>query len=135
MGQLHAALVAVRDEAGRFLMIRRSARVAAPHRVCFPGGRIERAEAPRAAAAREMREELGVELADLAVCLEAFEPTRGVWLHGFSARLASPVLLPDPAEVSEVLWLRADAARRHPDALQPSTDLLLDALLGSGPRP
>ena len=66
-------VVACRRPDGRWLLIRRSATVRRPLRVCFPGGWIEAGESQAEAVVREMREEL-----DAAVV-----PVRCVWQHLF----------------------------------------------------
>ncbi|GIX48165.1 MAG: hypothetical protein KatS3mg131_2376 [Candidatus Tectimicrobiota bacterium] len=120
-------VVGCRRDDGRWLLIRRSATVPAPLRVCFPGGWVDGGESQEAAVIREMREELGAEVV----------PLRCVWCHrfrerqltlwGWLARLCSPHLRPNPQEVHEVLWLTGDEIRRHPDVL-PHTDAFLAAL-------
>ena len=121
-------VVACRRADGRWLLIRRSALVRAPLRVCFPGGWIDDGESQLDAAIREMREELGADII----------PRQCVWRHAFSERqltlwgwlaeLNSLTLTPDPQEVHEVLWLTAEEAVQHPDIL-PHTDAFLAALL------
>jgi 8-oxo-dGTP diphosphatase len=123
-GHLHGVIVACQRDDGRWLLIRRSATVPAPLRVCFPGGGIDADESQAEAAAREMREEL-----DAAV-----RPVRCVWYHrseeraltlwGWFAELHSPILTPNPAEVAEILWLTAAEARCHPDALPRTADFM-----------
>ncbi|NJL30960.1 MAG: NUDIX hydrolase [Phycisphaerales bacterium] len=68
-GLVHGVIVAVSRADGRWLLIRRSAHVAAPLAICFPGGGIELGEDHALAAAREFREELAGEV----------EPVREVW--------------------------------------------------------
>jgi 8-oxo-dGTP pyrophosphatase MutT (NUDIX family) len=124
----HGVVVACQRTDGRWLMIRRSATVPAPLRVCFPGGWVDDGETQTAAVVREMREELRAEV----------DPVRCVWRHDFAERpltlwgwraeLKSPVLVPNPAEVHEVLWLMATEVVNHPDVL-PHTDRFIAALL------
>ncbi len=53
--------VAVIVENGKFLVIRRSAKVRAPNLLCFAGGTIEQGETPERAIVRELEEELSLE--------------------------------------------------------------------------
>lgn len=58
---LHAAGVIAIDPAGRMLFLKRSESAGSyPGAWCFPGGSIEPGEGARAAARREAREEVGV---------------------------------------------------------------------------
>lgn len=126
----HGVAVACQRLDGRWLLIRRSAHVSSPLRVCFPGGWVEPGESQAAAVVREMREELNADVI----------PARCVWNHSFAARsltlwgwlatLQSPILTCNPAEVDDILWLTAAEALSHPDLL-PHTDSLLAALLAS----
>lgn len=123
----HGVAVACQRADGRWLLIRRSATVTAPLRVCFPGGWIEAGEDQPTAAIREMREELQAEIKPLQCvwrhCYGA--PPRTLW--GWLAVLQSAVLAPNPTEVHEILWLTADEAIHHPDVL-PHTDAFFAAL-------
>ena len=123
-------VVACRRPDERWLLIRRSATVPGPLRVCFPGGWIEAGESQVAAAMREMREELDADV----------EPVCCVWRHVYGsprrtlwvwlAQLKSATVIPNPAEVHEVLWLTTAEVLDHPDVL-PHTDTFLAALLGA----
>ncbi len=123
-------IVACRRADGRWLCIRRSDRVAAPLRVCFPGGAVEQGESQPSAVVREMREELGVTV----------EPIRRVWhwdspgdltLWGWTATCPQGELRPEAFEVAEVLWLDAAEIVEHRDAMPSNRDfvaaLLADA--------
>ena len=56
-------VVAIARRGERFLAIRRGRAVAAPGRVCFPGGHVEPGEDEREAVVRECREELRAHVA------------------------------------------------------------------------
>ncbi len=128
---VQAVVVGCQREDGRWLLIRRSATVMAPHRVAFPGGRMEPGETQRQAAVRELREELGaeVELVRL-VWKRSFVRERRVTLHGWLGRLLTRDLTPAPDEVAEILWLSAEEAIAHPDAV-PDVPSFLEALAGA----
>lgn len=59
--RLAGVVVACRHPDGRWLLIRRSATVRVPLRVCFPGGWIDAGESQADAVRREMREELNAD--------------------------------------------------------------------------
>lgn len=124
----HGVVVACQREDGRWLMIRRSTKVRAPLRVCFPGGWIDHGESQEAAAVREMREELAAEVV-LRRCVWQHQfADRPLTLWGWLADLRSAALIPNPLEVHEILWLSAAEAVQHPDVL-PHTDAFMTALL------
>ena len=122
-GRVHGVVLGCQREDGRWLLIRRSAFVAAPGKVCFPGGAIEAGESQADAAAREMREELGVEIA-LGKRVWRWLSPADLTLWGYRATLVSAQVSPDPAEVAQTLWLTADEARDHPDAMPNNRDFL-----------
>lgn len=115
-GRLHGVVVACPRADGRWLLIRRSARVPAPGMVCFPGGAVEAAETQAHAAAREMREELGVSVEPLRCVWRHDDPRHALTLWAWLGRLQSITLRPDPTEVSQTLWLTLEQAATHPDA-------------------
>ncbi|MGE3538844.1 MAG: NUDIX hydrolase [Candidatus Tectimicrobiota bacterium] len=121
-------IVACQRADGRWLLIRRSATVRRPLAVCFPGGWIEPGETQEAAVVREMREELQAEVQPLhCVWQHLFgTPERTLW--GWLATLYSPSLLPNPAEVHEVLWLTAAEAIHHPEVVPGTADFLASVL-------
>jgi 8-oxo-dGTP pyrophosphatase MutT (NUDIX family) len=128
--RMEGVVVACRQVDGRWLLIRRSALVRVPLRVCFPGGWIDAGENQADAVMREMREELNAEVVPIrCVWRHVFgEPPRVLW--GWLAALKSTTLTPSPAEVHEILWLTVDEAVHHPDVL-PHTDAFLTALLST----
>jgi 8-oxo-dGTP diphosphatase len=126
--QVNGIVVGCRRADGRWLLIRRSAGVPAPLKVCFPGGHVEPGERQAEAVVREMREELGAEVEPIRRVWQRVLDARPVKLWGWLASLRSTELTPEPAEVDEVLWLTAEEAARHPDGL-PHTNEFLAALV------
>lgn len=100
--------VAVIQREERFLVIKRSQHVAAPGKLCFPGGGIEADESESEAVVREIQEELGARI----------EPSHKVWenvtswgvhLVWWQAKiLAEEEPQPNPAEVESVHWFSPD---------------------------
>ena len=101
--------VIFRDQ--KLLIIRRSMTVAAPGRLCLPGGTIEFGESEEVALVREMQEELAIDV----------QPVRLVWrsVTAWGTKLAwwlaeldhesNPIANPD--EVAEVHWMSSKQIR------------------------
>lgn len=126
-GRVHGVIVACQRGDGRWLLIRRSGRVAAPLQVCFPGGAVEPREALPDAAVREVREELGVHVDLLDQVWRHDFDGKALTLFGYLGRLHSHDFAIDPHEVAETMWLTGDEVRTRPDAMA-RTDVFLDAL-------
>lgn len=117
------------DEAGALLLIRNS--YGRTDLFVLPGGGIHRFETPAAAAAREVREELGCEVEDLlfvSTHVTAAEGKRDT-VHLFRARAAGPVAA-DGVEVAEARYFPLD---RLPDTLSPATARRIDEHRGRRP--
>ena len=127
-GRVHGVIVACRRADGRWLLIRRSEHVAAPGKVCFPGGAIEPGEPQEQAVAREFLEELGVPVTPLCRVWHHADPDRPLTLWGWYAQLAAVALNPDPHEVAEILWMTRAQIASHPDTM-PGTTNFLDHVL------
>jgi 8-oxo-dGTP diphosphatase len=108
-----AALV---RQGGRILMSRRRPDQPMPNRWEFPGGKVEAGEAPVAALAREVREELGCEIDVGGIYEVVFHayPEFDLVMMVYAATVARGV--PRAVEVAEVAWIEA--------AQIPSLDLL-----------
>ncbi len=90
----------------RVLACRRTAPASAAGRWELPGGKVEPGETPEAALVREVREELGCEIA-VSQWLAAEEPISAALV----LRVATASLLdgePEPVEHDAVRWLAAD---------------------------
>lgn len=127
-GRVHGVVIACRHDDGRYLCIRRGATVAAPLKVCFPGGAVERGETQPQAAEREMREELGVDITPIKCVWRWDSPGGPLTLWGWTATQPSTPPVPHEIEVADVLWLTADEVVAHPDAM-PTNASFIDALL------
>lgn len=116
---LRSAQVLAFDDRGRVLLVRHSY---GPAVWAVPGGGIGRHEAPAAAAAREIGEELGCEVAELVPLGPQVIEGRSARdeQHVFTARLASEPV-PDQREIVAARWFDpADLpanATRHAAAL------------------
>jgi 8-oxo-dGTP diphosphatase len=120
-------VVAVAGGDGRWLCIRRSATVAAPLKVCFPGGAVEVGETQEAAVVREMLEELSISVRPVRCVWRWDSPTTDLTLWGWTAAWDGEGPRADPNEVTEVLWLTGAEVAEHPDAM-PSNRSFVDAL-------
>ncbi len=112
---------------GRVLMARRARD---PFAGCweFAGGYVDLGETPMAAAVREAREELGLEVSltgALGVFVEEWEPGEYVEVHLFVARGEGDIVA-DPSEIAEWRWCAPDD---HPDVglMSPGTATRFDA--------
>jgi len=132
-GRVHGVVVACRGERGRWLCIRRSAQVAAPLKVCFPGGAIEPGESQESAVIREMSEELGIRVKPLRCVWRWDSPTAALTLWGWTAEREPGEISIDPKEVAEVMWLSSEQAIGHADAMPTNRDFV-EALRGNDER-
>jgi (d)CTP diphosphatase len=123
-GRLHGVIAAIGRADGRWLLIRRSQRVAAPGKVCFPGGAVEAGEDLPVALVREVREELGLLIRPIKQCWKWEAPDRPLTLFGWIAEWIGGELTPEPLEVAEVMWLTAEEAVSHPDAIGTNRDFV-----------
>ncbi len=127
-GYVHGVIVGCQHKNGRWLLIRRSQTVAAPLKVCFPGGGVDANETQSEAAIREMQEEVGAIVKPLD-CVWRFNWTENALvLWGWHAKLLSSKVVANPEEVAEILWLTPDEIRSHPDTM-PRTGVFLEALI------
>ena len=117
-----------------FLVVRRSATVAAPGALCFPGGGIEPGEEPRDAVVREFLEEVGLEVEVGRFLGEGQTPT-GAPLFWFAAdaRSADPnvELTPQPEEVAAVEWRTLPSLLEDADFLANNCEIVQKIVDGS----
>jgi 8-oxo-dGTP diphosphatase len=117
--------VAVLVEDGQFLVIRRSATVRAPLKLCFAGGTIETGERPEQAIERELREELSL----TANAIEHLWQSRTAWGTLLEwvlvERAADSQPVANPAEVAEWMWLDPSTLLKHPDLLPSVPDFFV----------
>jgi ADP-ribose pyrophosphatase YjhB (NUDIX family) len=99
-GEAAAAAAAIFDEGRRILLVLER------ERWSYPGGRLETGETPEAAAVREVREEVGVEV-ELGRRLVRREWPDGFVLHVFAAAILSGEPHA-PQGVREVGWFEPD---------------------------
>jgi ADP-ribose pyrophosphatase YjhB (NUDIX family) len=111
---------------GRWLMIRNS--YGRGHWT-FPGGGINRGERPRDAAVREVAEEVGIDLADVAPIGTYFtrQQYKRDTVHCFTATVGSADHVIDEAEIAEARWV-------VPDELPSFRGPNVDAVVGMMPR-
>src|SRR5262245_43958473 len=96
------AIVGVVLRGGRFVAIRRGPDVVFSGYWAPPSGRLEPGETQPEAVAREMAEEIGLEVVPLAKVWECPTEDGNYTLHWWSARpVDDRALVPQPGEVSE----------------------------------
>jgi mutator protein MutT len=110
-----AVVAVLRREDGRVLVIRRGPGAAMSGYWAPPSGKIEPGERQEETLAREVREELGLDVTPLAKVWESVTHDGAFVLHWWTAQVRPGPLTPDPREVSEVRWVTpADYHRLTP---------------------
>jgi 8-oxo-dGTP pyrophosphatase MutT (NUDIX family) len=99
------AVIAVLRDRDRVLVIRRGPKVLSPGWWTLPGGRIEPGESEEAALARELAEELALEVTPLAKVWECDTDDGDFHLHWWTARIDAGELEPELDEVAETRWV------------------------------
>lgn len=119
-------VVAVIFRDDRLLIIRRSQNVAAPGKLCLPGGGIELGETEPVALVREMQEELAVNVTPVRLCWRSVTPW-GTNLAWWLAQLDFNITpIANPLEVAEIHWMTKEEIRNAYDML-PSLPTFVDA--------
>jgi 8-oxo-dGTP diphosphatase len=126
--KLVVAGLVVRD--GRVLISQRRADQSLPLQWEFPGGKVEPGEAPVAAVARELREELGIEVEVGRIWDVLFHayPTFDLVMLVYVCRLVAGE--PRPVEVADLTW--ATPAELPGFDILPADRPLVDRLVGEG---
>ncbi len=92
----------------------------------FPGGKPEPGESPEQALARELREELGVEISvgEEIMAVRHSYPEKTVDIRFFEATIISGV--PEPREVQDLRWVTTEELRtmQLPEADRPLVEAL-----------
>ena len=123
----HGAVVAVVLQEEKLLVIKRSQFVKAPGAIGFAGGGVEPGEQPDVAIAREMREELNVEVTVLRHVFTGTTPS-GVALYFWQVSIdEGQTIVPNPEEVESFFWLSKDDLRIQENLLSSAIEFL-DAL-------
>ena len=103
------AIIGVILRGARFVAIRRGPAVVYPGYWAPPSGRVEPGETQPDAVAREMAEELGLDVEPLAKVWECPTEDGNYTLHWWTARPnGERALVLEPGEVSEARWVTAD---------------------------
>ena len=119
-------VVGVIPRGPRLLIIRRSMTVAAPGKLCLPGGGIEEGESEEVALVREMNEELAIQVRPMKLCWRSVTPwgTNLAWWLSHLDESIEPRA--NPEEVAEVHWMTREEIRLARDML-PSLPEFVDA--------
>ena len=120
-------VIAVLERGCKLLFIRRAKGVAKAGFWCLPGGHVEPGETPRRAIHRELREELGIEVATTERLGSIRVSDLGYILVVWRVRHVAGRLRPAPDEVAEVRWVTPDESRSLTPSL-PSNERVLDML-------
>ncbi len=118
-------------EGGRVLITQRRADQALPLQWEFPGGKVEPGEAPAAALARELTEEIGVtvEVGRIWDVLFHAYPAFDLVMLVYACRIVSGE--PRPVEVADVKWV--ETAELPAWDILPADRPLVDRLVSEGP--
>jgi 8-oxo-dGTP diphosphatase len=122
MGRRHIRVVGamLQDAEGRYLITQRPPKATLPLLWEFPGGRVEEGETDEQALAREIREEMGVEVKVLEQALHTHHdyPTYDIDFRVYRCRLASPEVSIQHLRVHDHRWVTLDemSQYRFPDA-------------------
>jgi NAD+ diphosphatase len=131
--RLSPAIIALIERDGRALLAR-NARFALPFFSTLAGF-VEVGETLEHAVAREIREEAGIEIADVRYFGSQPWPFTGSLMVGFTARWAAGDLVPDPSELADAGWFAPDAMPPVPPRLSIARALIDDFVRRHGGAP
>jgi 8-oxo-dGTP diphosphatase len=110
-------VVAVVERNGRLLLIQRAQGIAAGGCWCFPGGAVEPGEHPEVALAREMQEELHLEVVTARFLWQWAREDGRLTLQWWHVHIREAVPVANPAEVQDWRWLTPREVRSLPNLL------------------
>lgn len=122
MARRHIRVVGamLQNAEGRYLITQRPPKATLPLLWEFPGGRVEQGESDEAALAREIREEMGVEVQVLEQALHTHHdyPTYDIDFRVFRCRLTSPESAIQHLRVHDHRWVTLEEMSKFqfPDA-------------------
>jgi NAD+ diphosphatase len=131
--RLSPAVIALVERDGQALLAR-NARFPAPFHSCLAGF-VETGEGLEACVAREIKEEVGVEVADVRYFGSQPWPFTSSLMIGFNARWAGGDVVPDGEEIVEAGWFAPDALPRLPGKLSIARQLVDDFIRRHGGTP
>ena len=123
---LHVVAAVIADAAGRILLARRGPGGVHGGLWEFPGGKVEAGETPARALARELTEELGVEVAvgESFLTVDHAYPHVHILLDAYRCRIEAG--RPQALDCAEVRWVETPDLHRYP---MPEADLPIARLL------
>ena len=99
----------------------------------FPGGRVKRGESPEATARREIKEEVGLALGELAPLGEIYagppEAKRAI-VHCHYAKIDHPKIILDTGEILEAQWFKSD---QIPSFISPAVPKIMNLIKNRKP--
>src|SRR5258707_1432636 len=117
MGRRHIHVVGamIENNGGRYLITQRPRTASLPLLWEFPGGRVQPGETDQQALARELREEMGiqVEVKEEAIHLHHEYPQYDIDFRVFSCRLLSPESAISHLRVIVHRWVTIDEMRQY----------------------
>lgn len=128
--QIRVVGAMLQNDEGRYLITQRPPTASLPLLWEFPGGRVEEGETDEQALAREIREEMGVEVRVLEQALHTHHdyPSYDIDFRVFRCQLASPASAIRHLRVHDHRWVTLEemSSYRFPDADAKTLAKLLD---------